>query len=54
MLSHPCASPNDGYLDLLMSRGGKGMVKQLSVFTSIDTGKHVDINIVKFFFILLL
>lgn len=48
MLSHPCASPNDGMLDLLMVRGGKGITKQLGVFTSVDTGTHIDSDIVSF------
>lgn len=51
MLSHPCASPNDGLLDLLMVRSGKSFASQLSVFTSIDTGKHIDLDIVSFFFL---
>lgn len=42
MLSHPCASPNDGYLDLLLARGGHGITKQLSMFTSVETGKHIN------------
>jgi sphingosine kinase len=46
MLCHPCASPNDGLIDLLMVRGGKGITKQLGVFTSIENGKHMDMDIV--------
>lgn len=46
MLSHPCASPNDGLIDLLMVRGGKNLTKQLGVFTSIENGKHIDMDIV--------
>lgn len=46
MLSHPCASPNDGLIDLLMVRSGKSFANQLNVFTSIDTGKHIDLDIV--------
>ncbi|KAG2208311.1 hypothetical protein INT47_006167 [Mucor saturninus] len=48
MLSHPYASPNDGLLDLLMVRSGKSLAKQLSVFTNIDTGKHIDLDIVEY------
>jgi sphingosine kinase len=46
MLSHPCASPNDGLIDLLMVRSGKSIAKQLGVFTSIENGKHIDMDIV--------
>lgn len=48
MLSHPCVSANDGFIDLLLVRGGKGITKQLSMFTNVDTGKHLDMDIVSY------
>ncbi|GAN08361.1 diacylglycerol kinase catalytic domain family protein [Mucor ambiguus] len=49
MLSHPCVSANDGYIDLMLVRGGKGIGKQLSMFTSVDTGKHLDMDLVEYY-----
>ncbi|KAL9540832.1 hypothetical protein MBANPS3_009463 [Mucor bainieri] len=49
MLSHPCVSANDGYIDLMLVRGGKGIGKQLSMFTSVDTGKHLDMDVVEYY-----
>ncbi|KAI9483673.1 MAG: ATP-NAD kinase-like domain-containing protein [Benjaminiella poitrasii] len=47
MLSHPCALPNDGTIDLLLVRGSPGITKQLDVFTKVETGKHINCDIVK-------
>lgn len=44
MLSHPCASPNDGLLDLLLVRSSKNFVNQFNIFKNIDTGKHIDLE----------
>lgn len=48
MLSHPCAMPNDGLIDMLLVRGNKGIGKQLGVFTNVEHGKHMDMDIVKY------
>ncbi|KAI8636263.1 ATP-NAD kinase-like domain-containing protein [Parasitella parasitica] len=49
MLSHPCVSANDGFIDLLLVRGGKGITKQLTMFTNVDSGKHLDMDIVEYY-----
>lgn len=46
MLSHPCALPNDGLLDLLLVRGHHGVLKQLGVFEKVEKGDHIDSSIV--------
>lgn len=46
MLSHPCALPNDGLLDLLLVRGGHSIGKQLDVFGKVEKGEHLDSSIV--------
>jgi sphingosine kinase len=46
MLSHPCALPNDGTIDLLLVRGSASMMKQLGVFTKVETGEHLESDIV--------
>ena len=46
MVSHPCALPNDGQLDMLLVRGKPGIAKLLDVFTKVETGKHMDAEIV--------
>ncbi|KAI8080187.1 ATP-NAD kinase-like domain-containing protein [Gilbertella persicaria] len=46
MLSHPCALPSDGTIDLMLVRGKPGVLKQLDVFTKVETGKHMDSDIV--------
>lgn len=46
MLSHPCALPNDGTLDLLLVRGSPGIKKQLDVFTKVEKGHHIHNDIV--------
>lgn len=53
MLSHPCALPNDGNLDLMLVRGSPSISKQLDVFTKVETGQHMNSKIVsinRFFF----
>jgi sphingosine kinase len=49
MLSHPCALPNDGNIDLLMIRGSPSISKQLEVFTKVETGQHMNNDIVRNF-----
>jgi sphingosine kinase len=49
MLSHPCALPNDGLLDLLLVRGHHGVLKQLGVFEKVEKGDHIDSSIVSLF-----
>ncbi|CAO3595203.1 unnamed protein product [Absidia cylindrospora] len=49
MLSHPCALPNDGLLDLLLVRGAHGFLKQLAVFDKVDKGAHLDSKIVEYY-----
>jgi sphingosine kinase len=46
MLSHPCALPNDGNIDLLLVRGSPSIVKELDVFTKVETGQHINSDIV--------
>lgn len=46
MMSHPCAIPNDGNIDLLLIRGPPSIAKQLDVFTKVETAKHMDNEIV--------
>lgn len=46
MLSHPCALPNDGLLDLLMVRGTHGVGKLMDVFDKVQKGNHLDSSIV--------
>ncbi|KAI8991984.1 ATP-NAD kinase-like domain-containing protein [Mycotypha africana] len=48
MLSHPCALPNDGTIDLLLVRGSASIAKQLNVFSKVETGKHIDNSIVEY------
>ncbi|CAO3665927.1 unnamed protein product [Rhizopus stolonifer] len=49
MLSHPCAMPDDGALDILMIRGSPGIVKQLDIFTKVDKGQHIHCDIVEYY-----
>ncbi|CEP16897.1 hypothetical protein [Parasitella parasitica] len=49
MLSHPCALPNDGNIDLLLIRGSPSILKQLDVFTKVETGKHINSDIVEYY-----
>ncbi|CEI98689.1 sphinganine kinase lcb4 [Rhizopus azygosporus] len=49
MLSHPCALPNDGTLDLLLVRGSPGIKKQLDVFTKVEKGHHIHNDIVEYY-----
>ncbi|GAN00971.1 sphingosine kinase [Mucor ambiguus] len=49
MLSHPCALPNDGQIDLLLIRGSPGITKQLDVFTKVETGQHINSDIVEYY-----
>jgi sphingosine kinase len=48
MLSHPCATPNDGAIDLLLVRGGHGFTKQLDVFTKVEDATHFNLDFVSF------
>ncbi|KAI8093821.1 ATP-NAD kinase-like domain-containing protein [Halteromyces radiatus] len=49
MLSHPCALPSDGLLDLLLVRGQYGVMKQLGVFEKVEKGNHLDSKIVEYY-----
>ncbi|ORY91898.1 ATP-NAD kinase-like domain-containing protein [Syncephalastrum racemosum] len=49
MLSHPCALPNDGLLDLLLVRGNPSIGKQLDVFGKVEKGEHLDSSIVEYY-----
>ncbi|KAL7314856.1 sphinganine kinase lcb4 [Mucor circinelloides] len=49
MLSHPCALPNDGQIDLLLIRGSPSITKQLDVFTKVETGNHLNSDIVEYY-----
>ncbi|KAI9358828.1 ATP-NAD kinase-like domain-containing protein [Pilaira anomala] len=49
MLSHPCALPNDGNLDLMLVRGSPSIPKQLDVFTKVETGQHMNSKIVEYY-----
>lgn len=51
MLSHPCALPNDGNIDLLLIRGPPSIPKQLEVFNKVETGQHMNKDIVSELFI---
>ena len=42
MLSHPCAEPNDGLLDLLLVRGNHGLFSKLDLFGKVETGHQID------------
>lgn len=54
MLSHPCAMPDDGAIDIMMVRGSPGIKKQLNVFTKVEKGDHIHSDIVSRYFINLL
>ncbi|KAI8983771.1 ATP-NAD kinase-like domain-containing protein [Pilobolus umbonatus] len=41
MISHPCASPNDGLLDLSISYSGVGIAKELDILQKVETGQHI-------------
>lgn len=47
MLSHPCALPNDGMLDLLLVRGKHSILKRLLLFAKVETGHHIDSDAVR-------
>ncbi|KAI7897240.1 ATP-NAD kinase-like domain-containing protein [Mucor mucedo] len=49
MLSHPCALPNDGNIDLLLIRGPPSIPKQLEVFNKVETGQHMNKDIVEYY-----
>ncbi|KAG0740704.1 hypothetical protein G6F57_011205 [Rhizopus arrhizus] len=49
MLSHPCAMPNDGAIDIMMVRGSPGIKKQLDVFTKVDKGHHIHSDIIEYY-----
>ncbi|RCH89235.1 sphinganine kinase lcb4, partial [Rhizopus stolonifer] len=49
MLTHPCAMPNDGAMDILMIRGSPGITKQLNIFTKVDKGQHIHCDIVEYY-----
>jgi sphingosine kinase len=53
MLSHPCALPNDGTIDLLLMRGKQSIAKQLDMFTKVEKGQHMESDIVSLFLELL-
>lgn len=42
MLSHPCAVPNDGLLDLLLVRDNHSMFAKLDMFGKVESGHHID------------
>ncbi|KAI9254297.1 ATP-NAD kinase-like domain-containing protein [Sporodiniella umbellata] len=49
MLSHPCARPDDGAMDLLLVRGSPGIAKQLDVFNKVEKGQHIHCDIVEYY-----
>ncbi|KAI8877088.1 hypothetical protein K501DRAFT_230817 [Backusella circina FSU 941] len=49
MLSHPCALPNDGAIDLLLMRGKQSLSKELDMFTKVEKGEHMDNDIVEYY-----
>ncbi|OBZ90448.1 Sphingoid long chain base kinase 4 [Choanephora cucurbitarum] len=49
MMSHPCALPSDGAIDVMLVRGKPGALKQLDVFTKVETGKHMDNKIIEYY-----
>lgn len=53
-MSHPCALPNDGNMDLLLVRGHPSITKQLDIFNKVEMGKHMNSDIVKYLNILFL
>ncbi|KAI7859378.1 ATP-NAD kinase-like domain-containing protein [Circinella umbellata] len=49
MLSHPCAEPNDGLLDLLLVRGNHGLFSKLDLFGKVETGHQIDSDAVEYY-----
>ncbi|KAI8051049.1 ATP-NAD kinase-like domain-containing protein [Gilbertella persicaria] len=49
ILSHPCAIPNDGLLDLIIVRAKQSMWKQLSALNHVNKGKHMDLDHVEYY-----
>lgn len=49
MLSHPCALPNDGMLDLLLVRGNNSLLKELEIFGKVEKGNHLDSDAVEYY-----
>ncbi|RUP47472.1 LOW QUALITY PROTEIN: hypothetical protein BC936DRAFT_145697, partial [Jimgerdemannia flammicorona] len=49
MLTHPCALPGDGLLDVLIVGGEVGKMEMLNVFSKVEKGEHIDSDVVKYY-----
>ncbi|KAI8139534.1 ATP-NAD kinase-like domain-containing protein [Fennellomyces sp. T-0311] len=49
MLSHPCAEPNDGLLDLFLVRSNHSLFSKLDLFGKVETGHQIDSDAVEYY-----